>query len=47
MTNYIERYWRDTKPEDAINEPPMVARFRIDDVDEWCTDTLQGLDRRR
>ena len=27
MTNYIERYWRDAKPEDAIKEPPMVARF--------------------
>ena len=26
--NYIERYWRDAKPEDAIKEPPMVARFR-------------------
>jgi len=25
--NYIERYWRDAKPEDAIKEPPMVARF--------------------
>ena len=29
--NYIERYWRDAKPEDAIKEPPMVARFRDDD----------------
>lgn len=27
MTNYIERYWRDATPEDAIKEPPMVARF--------------------
>lgn len=26
-TNYIERYWRDAKPEDAIKEPPLVARF--------------------
>lgn len=25
--NYIERYWRDAKPEDAIKDPPMVARF--------------------
>ena len=25
--NYIERYWRDATPEDAIKEPPMVARF--------------------
>ena len=31
MTNYIERYWRDATPEDAIKEPPMVARFRDDD----------------
>ena len=27
MSNYIERYWRDAKPKDAIKEPPMVARF--------------------
>ena len=26
-TNYIERYWRDATPADAIKEPPMVARF--------------------
>lgn len=25
--NYIERYWRDAKPEDAIKDPPMEARF--------------------
>lgn len=29
--NYIERYWRDATPQDAIKEPPMVARFRDDD----------------
>lgn len=29
---YIERYWRDAKPEDAIKDPPMVARFR-DSID--------------
>ena len=45
MTNYIERYWRDAKPEDAIKEPPMVARFRIDKDDTWQLDTLQGFDR--
>ena len=32
MTNYIERYWRDATPADAIKEPPMVARFR-DSID--------------
>lgn len=37
-TNYIERYWRDAKPEDAIKEPPMVARFDNDK-------TPQGIDR--
>lgn len=25
--NYIERYWRDATPADAIKEPPMWARF--------------------
>ena len=43
--NYIERYWRDVKPEDAIKDPPMVARFRIDATDKWSIDTLQGIDR--
>lgn len=42
---YTERYWRDATPEDAIKEPPMVARFRIDEKDVWSVDTLQGLDR--
>ena len=45
MSNYIERYWRDATPQDAIKEPPMVARFRIDEKDVWSVDTLQGLDR--
>lgn len=44
-TNYIERYWRDAKPEDAIKEPPMVARFRSGVNQEWIMDTLQGIDR--
>lgn len=43
--NYIERYWRDATPEDAIKEPPMVARFRINEKDVWSVDTLEGLDR--
>ena len=45
MTNYIERYWRDATPEDAINEPPMVARFRDEDDDIWEYDLLVGWDR--
>lgn len=28
MSDYIERYWRDATPQDAIKDPPMVARFR-------------------
>lgn len=43
--NYIERYWRDAKPEDAIKEPWMVARFRNDDDENWLIDTLVGIDR--
>lgn len=45
--NYIERYWRDATPADAIKEPPMVARFsnvkisRDDDV--VCEDFLYGV----
>lgn len=46
-TNYIERYWRDAKPEDAIKDPPMVARFRDEDSDTWITDSLSGYDRQR
>ena len=33
--NYIERYWRDAKPEDAIKEPPMVARLRDNERQSW------------
>lgn len=40
--NYIERYWRDATPEDAIKEPPMVARFRDKDEGVWHFDTLSG-----
>lgn len=43
--NYIERYWRDAKPEDAIKEPPMVARFRNEDIEDWECDLLVGWDR--
>lgn len=37
--NYIERYWRDAKPEDAIKEPPMVARFS--NGDGWVEKELK------
>ena len=43
--NYIERYWRDAKPEDAIKEPPMVARFRNEDIEDWECNLLVGWDR--
>lgn len=42
MTNYIERYWRDATPEDAIKEPPMVARFR-DPNYSWKIEALRGI----
>ena len=35
---YIERYWRDATPADAIREPPMVARF----CNEYCPDWVIG-----
>ena len=38
---YIERYWRDAKPEDAIKEPPMVARF-LSGKSEWFIGKLCG-----
>jgi len=41
---YIERYWRDANPEDAIKEPPMVARFRDREIDAWIIDQLCGVD---
>ena len=40
MSNYIERYWRDATPEDAIKEPPMVARFKTDSI--WAIDQIIG-----
>ena len=39
--NYIERYWRDATPEDAIKEPPMVARF-LRGKSEWFIGKLCG-----
>ena len=45
--NYIERYWRDATPADAIKEPPMVARFRDQDDKEWLIGKLFGVDRSR
>ena len=39
---YIERYWRDAKPEDAIQDPPMVARFKDKDEGSWHFDVLSG-----
>ena len=43
--NYIERYWRDAKPEDAIKEPPMVARLRDNERQSWRIGKLTGCDR--
>ena len=40
MTHYIERYWRDATPADAIKEPPMVARFRDDELASWSWESL-------
>ena len=45
MTNYIERYWRDATPEDAIKEPPMVARFRHNEDSDWLIGPLEGFRR--
>lgn len=41
-TNYIERYWRDATPEDAIKELPMVARFRMYGDVPWTMGELHG-----
>ena len=41
--NYIERYWRDATPADAIAEPPMVARFKNDVDYDWFIDSLTGI----
>lgn len=35
MSDYIERYWRDAKPEDALRDPPLLARFRDDELASW------------
>ena len=45
--NYIERYWRDATPADAIKEPPMVARFKTDDPGpvRYIIDKLVGVIR--
>ena len=45
--NYIERYWRDATPGDAIKEPPMVARFRDTVQEQWESGYLSGFDRPR
>ena len=45
--NYIERYWRDAKPEDAIKDPPMVAKFRQDNEGWIKIALLLGYDRAR
>ena len=45
MSDYIERYWRDAKPEDAIKEPPMVARLRDNERQSWRIGKLTGCDR--
>lgn len=42
---YIERYWRDAKPEDAIKESPMVARFWSRGDVNKTQDRLYGIDR--
>ena len=44
---YIERYWRDATPADAIKEPPMVARFRDKPLADWVIGLLRGIDRSR
>lgn len=42
---YIERYWRDATPQDAIREPPMVARFRNGQSYDWFIEPLMGIRR--
>ena len=44
---YLERYWRDATPADAIKDPPMVARFRQDDEGWIVIALLLGYDRCR
>jgi hypothetical protein len=44
---YIEQFWRDAEPEDAIKQPPRVARFRADDDTRFSSPiTLCGARRR-
>lgn len=45
MSDYIERYWRDATPADAIKEPPMVARFQDNDYGFWVIGELIYWDR--
>ena len=45
MSDYIERYWRDATPQDAIKDPPMVARFRHGDKYSWFIEPLMGIRR--
>lgn len=47
MSDYIERYWRDATPQDAIREPPMLARFRDTAQEQWESGCLSGFDRPR
>lgn len=42
---YDEQFWRDAKYEDALAEPPMVARFRDELWEAWVIDQLVGFDR--
>jgi len=43
--HYIERYWRDATPADAIKDPPMVARFQHEGYKTWIIDKLIYWDR--
>jgi len=45
VSDYIERYWRDATPQDAIKDPPMVARFRHGDKYSWFIEPLMGIRR--
>lgn len=40
MSEFIERYWRDAKPEDALRDPPLLARFRDDELASWSWESL-------
>ena len=44
-TKYIERYWRDATPEDAIKDPPMVARFRDKPLEDWVVNLLHNINK--